>query len=141
MLLRMRASNWVALGRGALACALLAACGDDSTAVPFENIPKDKKLIELSADERQGVCQWGQGVAQQKLAPGGVAVTCHGNPISFQGCSVPSASDVNDSGVPRCSATVGQWEGCLPNFLDRIAQDPCQVLSLAFSPTDLQTFV
>ena len=133
----MRATSWKR-GRGAvLACALLAACGDDSSteAVPFDSIPKEKKLTELAPGEKQGVCQWAQGVAAQKLAPGGTPVTCNGNPLNFNSCSTPSATQVN------CTGTVGQWEACLPNFLDRIAHDPCVIFSLAFSQTELETFV
>jgi hypothetical protein len=131
----MRALSWARLGQGVFACALLGACGDDSSAVPFESIPKDKKLIELSPEEKQGACQWGQGIAQEKLSPGGTPLTCHGNAIQFNGCNAPSASQVD------CTATVGQWEVCLPNLMDRFAQDPCQVFNLAFSQTDLENFV
>jgi hypothetical protein len=135
MLAPMRKSSRGVIGCGFSVLAFVGGCGDDSSAVPFDSIPKDKRLVDLSPEEVQGTCQWGQDLARQKLAPGGAPVTCNGNQINFNGCNVPSPSQVD------CTATVGQWEACIPNFLDRIAQDPCQVLSLSFSQTELERFV
>jgi hypothetical protein len=110
----------------------LPGCGgDDSTAVPVDSIPSDKKLIELSGDEQQGVCQWVTDLASQKLA----GANCHGNAITFNSCSFPTSAQVN------CTATLGQWRACIPNFMDQIAQDPCQVLNLAFSQSELEAYV
>jgi hypothetical protein len=112
------------------------ACGDDSSnVVPFDSIPPDKKLIDLNSAEQQGTCQWATQLADEKLRPGGVALTCNGTPLNISSCSFPTSAQT------ACTATVGEWKVCFPNFLDRIAQDPCQVLSLAFSQSELETFV
>jgi hypothetical protein len=120
-----------------LVVVLLASCGDDagSSAVPIESIPPDKPLVALSPEEQQGVCQWAGTVARDKLSPGGQPIACGGNPITFNTCSFPTSAQV------RCTATLGEWRACLPNFLDAIAADPCQVLGLAFSQTALEDFV
>jgi hypothetical protein len=107
--------------------AYLAACGDDP--VPIDEIPPDSRLSQLDSAEMDGVCAWGKGIANQKLPPG---TNCHGTPIMFSGCmKVPAA----------CTATVAQWRICMPNLLDRFAQDPCQVLDFAFSPGDFTEFI
>jgi hypothetical protein len=104
------------------------ACGGNG-AVPIDRIPGDKKLVELSAPETQGVCQWGEAVAREKLPPG---TNCGGNPISFGGCLTVG---------PECQATVAQWQQCLPALLDRFARDPCQIFSLAFSQSQFAAFI
>ncbi len=109
------------------------ACGDDSSAVPFESIPKDKKLVELSPPEQQSTCQWVTQLTQQKL--GGRQLSCGSTPLTFNTCGFPTAAQM------RCTATLGQWESCIPGFIDRIVQDPCKVLGLAFSQTALEDFV
>ncbi len=125
----MRASRW-----GLLVCGLASSCGGDD-AVPFDSIAKDKPLIALDSGERQGACNWASDLARQKLNPGGKPLTCNGNALSVSSCSFPSAAQT------RCTATVGQWAQCMPAFFDQIAQDPCRVLTLAFSQTELESFV
>jgi hypothetical protein len=116
-------------------CCVLPACGDDDPAVPFDSIPKDKPLIALSSGEQKGTCQWAEQLAKMELMPNGQPLMCGGSVLQFNSCSFPSAAQT------RCTATVGQWEECLPSFFSAIADDPCQVLSLAFSQTELESFV
>jgi hypothetical protein len=115
-------------------CAFVSACGDDD-AVPFEQIPKDKKLLELSSGERQGACDWVTELAHRRLMPNGMALSCNGLPINVSSCGFPSATQT------RCMATVEQWAACMPPFLDAIAADPCKVLDFAFSQSELENFV
>jgi hypothetical protein len=133
----MRVKHWVEVaGAVPLVAGLLVSCGDDeSSAVPIDSIPPDKQLIALSPEEQEGVCQWAGDVARDKLSSGGAPLTCHGNAITLSTCNFPTSAQV------RCTATIGEWRACLPNFLDAIAADPCQVLSLAFSQTALEDFV
>lgn len=112
---------------------LVGACGDDSSAVPFESIPKDKKLIDLNSDEQAGACQWAEGVARQKLASAQPSPGC--SLQGFDSCMYPSPSQV------ACTATVGQWETCLPNFVDHVIKDPCAVIGLALSQSEADTFM
>jgi hypothetical protein len=116
-----------------LVCAVVSACGDD--AVPFDQIPKDKPLLQLSSSEREGACDWVTQLAHQRLMPNGMALTCHGTTINVSSCGFPSATQT------QCVATFGQWAACMPGFLDAIAADPCKVLDLAFSQTELESFV
>jgi len=110
------------------AVAVLSACGDDDP-IPIDQIPDSTPLTGLSGPEMDGVCDWGAALARQKLPPG---TMCDGVPIMFTGCM---------TAPPGCTATVGQWKACIPNLLDRFAQDPCQLLDLAFSPQDLGPFI
>ena len=105
-----------------------SACGGDD-AVAIDRIPGDKKLVDLSAAETRGVCQWGEGLAREKLPPG---TNCGGNPVSFAGCITVG---------PECPATVAQWQQCIPSLLDRFARNPCQVVGLAFSQSELASFI
>jgi hypothetical protein len=116
----------------------VAGCGDDSsTAVPFSSIPRDKKLTELSPEERQGVCDWGAGIAGSKLPAPGTRLNCDGRTITFNGSQCTSTSAT----PPACTATIGQWEVCFPAFIDRLAQDPCLIFDLGLSQSDLELFV
>jgi hypothetical protein len=115
----------------AVGFATFSGCGGDST-VPIGDIPPDKKLVDLNSDERQGVCDWAMDVVHQKL-PSDKA-NCNGIPLNFS-CGLPQSAD---SG---CEGTVAQWQVCFPNFMDRIAADPCLVLDLGLSTADLSAFV
>ena len=121
------------------AVILLVGCGDDSsTAVPFSSIPKDKQLTELSPDERQGVCEWGAGIAGRELPPPGTRLNCDGIQLTFNGAG--SCASTRPS-PPECTATIAQWEVCFPAFIDRLAQDPCLILDLSRSQSELELFV
>jgi hypothetical protein len=106
----------------------LVACGDDDP-IPIDDIPEETRLVDLSATEYDGVCAWASELAKEKFPPG---TNCNGVAISYQGCMRPPAN---------CPGTLGQWKVCIPVFFDRIAQDPCVVLDLAFFPEDLAAFV
>jgi hypothetical protein len=126
----MRDKRWFGCLAITVVAFLPSACGDDSPdAVPFDSIPKDKKLVDLSPGERQGACQWAGDVARQKLG----SATCGGQPLTLSGCVFPSGA--------QCTATVGQWEVCLPNVFGELAKDPCQLFSFAFSPNGFSDFV
>jgi hypothetical protein len=108
---------------------VLGACGGSgNSSVPIDQIPPDKKLVDLSSGESQGVCDWVTGLARQKLA----GAMCNGSPIMLNGCMA----------VPQgCPATVSQYQACMPNFLDALASNPCQILDFAFSMSDFESFV
>ena len=108
---------------------VLVACGGSGTSsVPIDQIPPDTKLVDLNSGETQGVCDWVASLAKEKLA----GAMCNGSPIMLSGCM----------GVaPGCPATVSQYQACMPNFLDALASDPCQVLDFAFSMSDFESFV
>jgi hypothetical protein len=106
----------------------VACCGGGTTSVPVDQIPQDKKLVDLSSGESQGLCDWVTGLAKEKLS----GASCNGSPININSCTSVGA---------MCTATVAEYRGCIPNFLDRIAADPCQVISLSFSQADLEAFV
>jgi len=59
---------------------------------------------------------------------------CNGVQLSLMSCRFPS------SNADGCVGTLGQWQTCLPNFVSRLAEDPCQVLDLVF-PGALEEFV
>ena len=109
---------------------LAAACGDDS-AVPIDEIPPETRLVDLSGPERQGVCEWSTAVAREQLP---AMFQCNGVTLSLMNCRFPS------SDADGCVGTVAQWQVCLPNFVDRLAEDPCQILDLVF-PGELGEFV
>jgi hypothetical protein len=104
-----------------LALVGIVACSGGPDTVPIDQVPPDKKVVDLSGPEQQGVCQWAEGIASQKLPPG---TNCHGAAITIGGCVTVG---------PTCPATVAQWKTCFPALMDRFAQDPCQVLNLGFS--------
>lgn len=109
-------------------------CGDDDSTVPFDQIPRNKKLVELTPEERQGVCEWAAALGRRELPPPGTQLNCDGIVITLNAprcVPIPAA----------CQATVGQWEVCLPQFVDRVAEDPCLILDLGLSPTRLEEFV
>jgi hypothetical protein len=113
----------------AVSIALLGvACG--SSAVPIDKITPDKKLVDLSGDEQQGICDWATQMTRQKFAASPSQGRCGGQPLTLSCMPVPQA----------CPATVAQWMACLPNFVDRLAKDPCQVFQLAFSGS-VDTFI
>ena len=113
-----------------LALAGVTACSGSADSVPIDQIPPDKKVVDLSSAEQQGVCQWAEGIASQKLPPG---TNCHGAAITINGCLTVA---------PACPATVSQWKVCFPALMDRFAQDPCQILNLGFSTqANLATFI
>jgi len=117
----------------------LVGCGDDSSsAVPFSSIPKDKQLSQLTPEQRAGVCEWAAGVARDKLPPAGTRLICDGIPITFNGANSCASTRPTP---PDCTATIGQWEVCLPAFMDRLGQDPCLILDLSRSQSDLELFV
>jgi hypothetical protein len=118
---RFGISAWVAL-------VCFACSGGGSSTVPIDQIPPDKKLVDLSSGEMQGLCDWVTGLARQKLA----GATCNGSPISINSC-MPVG--------PSCPATVSEYRACIPNLLDRFASDPCQIINLAFSQTALESFI
>jgi hypothetical protein len=106
----------------------VACGGSGSSGVPIDQIPPDKKLVDLTSGENQGVCDWATNLAKQKLA----GAMCNGSPITFGGCS----------GVgPMCMATVSEYQACLPNLLDGLASNPCQIIDFAFSMSDFEAFV
>ena len=115
---------WIALAIAAL------GCGDDS-AVPIEEIPPDTRIVDLSGPERQGVCDWGRAEARKQLPP---SFNCNGVQLSLMGCQFPS------SDASGCVATVSQWQSCLPRFVARLAEDPCQILDLIF-PGEFSAFI
>jgi hypothetical protein len=62
---------------------VLVACGDSgSSSVPIDQVPPDKKRVDLSSGETQGVCDWVTSLAKQKLA----GAMCNGSPIMLNGC-------------------------------------------------------
>jgi hypothetical protein len=133
----MRGRGWLfpsACAVGAAAC--LAGCGDDDSSVPFDQIPKSKKLADLTAEERRGACEWAAGIAGRELPPAGTQLNCDGLVVTINApqCRFESVR-------PECTATVGQWEVCMPRFFDRLGQDPCLILDLGTSPSDLEAFV
>jgi hypothetical protein len=85
--------------------------------------------VDLNSSEQQGVCMWAEDIARQKFPPG---TNCHGSAIMINGCFTVA---------PGCPATVAEWKGCVPTLLDRLASDPCKIIELAFSPSDLETFI
>jgi hypothetical protein len=100
----------------------LAACeSDDGAAVPIEDVPGDKLLADLTADEFTGLCDWAAEVAGEKLTP---EATCEGTRVQFHGCM-----RVNE----RCTATVDEWRTCLPDMIDQFAADPCGALEVRSS--------
>ena len=105
--------------------------------MPIEDIPPDTKLVDLSAPEEQGVCDWGKDVARGKLPAPGSAMDCDGITITFNEteCGFPATAQ---SG---CEATVAEWQVCFPEFVDALAEDPCLILDFAFSAEDLEAFV
>jgi hypothetical protein len=119
-----------------LACAASGAtgCGDDDSSVPFDQIPRDKKLVDLTEEERRGACEWGAAIARQKLPPPGTQLNCGGVRLTL---NAPQCLPIR----PGCSGTVGQWEVCLPLFVDELAQDPCLILDLGFSQSETEDFV
>jgi hypothetical protein len=107
------------LSVGSFVFLALAACnGDDGQSVPIEEIPGDKLLVDLTADEFTGVCDWAAGLSEEKLTP---ETACDGRRVQFQGCM-----RVHD----RCTATVEEWMSCLPDMIDKFAQDPCESLEV-----------
>jgi hypothetical protein len=98
--------------------ALAACSGDDSESVPIEDIPGDKLLVDLTADEFTGVCDWAAELSEEKLT---AETACDGRPVQFQGCM-----RVHD----RCTATVEEWMGCIPDLIDSFADDPCAALEV-----------
>jgi hypothetical protein len=124
-------------GIGSWTCLLVTlivwGCGDDDSVVPFEEIPPDKKLVELDAAELTGACRWAASLARQKLPPAGTKLSCDGIEITL---NAPSCLSVGRD----CDATVAEWEQCLPNVLDRLGDDPCLILEIAF-PSELAEFI
>jgi len=114
---------------GVFVLGVAVACGGSgNSSVPIDQIPPDKKLTDLSSGEEQGVCDWAANLARQKLA----GVMCNGSPLMLSGCSSVGA---------MCLATVSEYETCLPNILDGLASDPCQIFDFAFSMSDFEAFV
>jgi hypothetical protein len=122
-----------------LACILLLGvlgCGgagdEDAPPVPIESIPDDERLADLSDPEIEGVCDWAKELAREALPPAGTRIDCDGLQIQI---GAPRCGDVN-----RCEATLGDYEACLPNVMQRIGEDPCQLLDLV-TDEDAQYFV
>jgi hypothetical protein len=113
-----------------LSCAVACGGGDDD-AVPIENIPSDTLLVELSPAEHRGVCEWGHSMASEKLS--GRQLDCNGIAIEINRTCSRTRSE--------CPATVGEWQVCTPAILDRLIEDPCLVLDLSFSESDLAAFI
>jgi hypothetical protein len=114
----------------ATVAALCAGCvWDDSDVVPLDQVPPEKRLVDLSPAEERGLCEWGEGVIRDKVA--GRTIECNGNPIRFSGCLGASEA---------CPATVGQWTDCIPNLLDALFADPCLVISFSFE-SEFQAFI
>jgi hypothetical protein len=111
-----------------LASVFLLRCGGDDS-VNIDAIPQDKKLVDLSPPEESGVCQWAQGIARSKLPPAGTTLHCTSGTFTLNelSCMFPSSAQSN------CTATVAAYRMCLPAFIDRLATDPCQIVSLALS--------
>jgi hypothetical protein len=125
----MRLVNWwksLAL----LAVPALVACSgsddEETPAVPIEQIPDDTKVVELTAGERKGVCNWAKELAREELPAPGTKINCDGLQITMNAasCSVPDEDDA------ACTATLGEYEVCLPSLMARIGDDPCQLLEL-----------
>jgi hypothetical protein len=105
------------------------SCGSNS-AVPIAKIQPDKTLVDLNADEKQGVCDWSTDLANMKLPKAGTNLSCHGIAITFNGaseCMFPAAAQ------QTCVATVSQYQACIPHIIDKIAADPCVVIDVALS--------
>jgi hypothetical protein len=121
-----------------LLCAMpgVTGCGDDDSSVPFDQIPRSKKLADLTPEERRGACEWGAGVASRELPPAGTQLSCDGLVITI---NPPQCQ--NQPVRAECTATVGQWEICLPKVMERLGQDPCLIVDLGTSPGDLEDFV
>lgn len=102
----------------------LSACKDnDDPAVPIEDVPGDKLLVDLTADEFTGLCDWSAEIADEKLTP---ETACEGTRVQFHGCM-----RVNE----RCMATVDEWRTCLPDMMDAFAADPCAALQVRSAET------
>jgi hypothetical protein len=113
----------------ALATLALLACGDSATSV--EDIPADKKVVDLNASEEQSLCAWSSQVASEKLAAAPAKGRCGNAQFSVMGCMMLQAD---------CDATVAQFKACIPNFIGRIADDPCVVFSLT-SQVEVSSFI
>ena len=109
-----------------------------SSAATIGDLPPNKKLVDLDPDEKQSVCEWSTQIANMKLPKTGSQVTCHGLPAVFnrpsecmfpkvaqEGCVDALGGSVCPTVAQGCSATVSQYRACIPNFIDRIAADPC----------------
>ena len=120
-------------GRGALALgcllALLGCGGEDEESdpvVPIEDIPEDKRIVDLTEAEERGVCDWASSIARDLLPPPGTVIDCGGIEIRMNAssCTFPN------SGLPGCEATLAEYMLCVPSFMSRIATDPCQLLDI-----------
>jgi hypothetical protein len=98
--------------------ALTACKDDDDASVPIEDIPGDKLVVDLTADEFTGLCDWAAELSDEKLTP---ETACDGVRVQFHGCM-----RVHD----RCTATVDEWKRCLPDMIDKFAEDPCASLEV-----------
>jgi hypothetical protein len=99
---------------------------EDAPAVPIEQIPDDKPVVDLTSAERKGVCDWARSVAREEFPAPGTVIDCGGTLIKMNaaGCSLP---DEEDSG---CTATLAEYEVCIPPLMARIGDDPCQLLEI-----------
>ena len=106
----------------------LAACAGDDEPVPVDELPGGKLLADLTADEFTGLCNWAGELSRQKL---NADASCDGTQVRFHGCM-----RVN----PRCTATVDDWRRCLPDMIDRFADEPCEALGVT-SPATFAAFI
>lgn len=114
--------------------ACLGGCGDDDSSVPFDQIPRSKKLVDLTPEERRGACEWGAAIASRELPPPGTRLICDGIALTI---NAPQCQPI----PAACPATVGQWEVCLPLLVDRLGQDPCLILDIGLSQARAEEFV
>jgi hypothetical protein len=124
------------LARSAVVTSLVLSCGGGST-IPVDQIPADKKLVDVSSDEQSSLCSWLRSTAATKLPPSGTKVSCGG-------VSVPvnwSVDCMFSSHLPpTCTATVAQARACYPAFFDRAATNLCRLATLT-GPSDLEDFI
>jgi hypothetical protein len=107
----------------------LAACSaDDDEGVPVEEIPGDKLLVDLTADEFTGLCDWAAELSHETFTD---EVHCEGTRVQFHGCMRVSE---------RCTATVEQWRDCIPDMIDHFAEYPCEALEVR-SSEDFAAFI
>jgi hypothetical protein len=109
--------------------AVLGCGGEDEESdpvVPIEDIPEDKRIVDLTEAEERGVCDWASSVARDLLPPPGTVIDCGGIEIRM---NAPSCTFPNN-GLPGCDATLAEYMLCVPSFMSRIATDPCQLLDI-----------
>jgi hypothetical protein len=90
----------------ALLAAYALACGDSPVLV--EDISPNKRLVDLSDAEFDGLCDWSQDVLASRPSE-----ACGQDDFNM-GCERPKDK--------ACQATVAQYQACLPNLLDSLSQ-------------------